>query len=120
MNKLQYPEDRVQILGIFREREFEEDEKVNARVSQIIEGVRQQGDRSLFEYTQQFDGVSLDSLQVDQEEIDQAYQRVEQSFIGSLNRATDNISDFHRKQLTQSWFDYNDGGMVGQKITPLK
>ena len=45
---------------------------VSKIVSDIIENVRQNGDKALFEYCEKFDGGAPDSLLVSKEEIDDA------------------------------------------------
>lgn len=97
------------------------DQTVRMRVEQIITAVRKQGDKALFNYTNQFDGVSLNTLQVSQQEIIDARELVGESFIQALKEAQENITTFHKEQKQNSWFigEQNDV-YVGQKVTPLE
>ena len=89
-------------------------------VSQIIARVRAEGDRALYAYCEQFDGVTLSALQVSQQEMDEAMASVEPKFIEVLEKAAQNIRKFHACQK-RNGFVLNDtnGVMVGQKIIPV-
>ena len=89
-------------------------------VADIIANVRKNGDKALFEYCEKFDKAKLDSLLVTQEEINEAVASVEPRFLDILHRAAENIRDFHRRQVRNS-FIINDknGIVVGQKIIPV-
>lgn len=89
-------------------------------VKGIIADVRANGDHALKEYTKKFDGVSLNSLAIDESEIAAAYQQVDSGFVDIVKEAADNIRVFHEKQLRPSWMTTEENGTIlGQKITPL-
>ncbi len=89
-------------------------------VADIIANVRKNGDKALYEYCEKFDKAKLTSLLVTQEEMDEAVSLVEPRFLDILRRAAENIRDFHRRQVRNS-FIINDknGIVVGQKIIPV-
>ena len=89
-------------------------------VNNIIAEVKAQGDIALMAFTEKFDGVELSSLQVTQEEIDQAYEKIAENVLEAVRAAMENIRDFHQRQKRQSWMTTKeDGTILGQKITPL-
>lgn len=90
-------------------------------VKKIIDNVRENGDKALFDYTLQFDKANIDSsnIIVTKEELEEAYMEVDPALINVIRKAIVNIKSFHEKQLQKSWFDSNDGIILGQKITPL-
>ncbi|SDH20849.1 histidinol dehydrogenase [Alteribacillus persepolensis] len=95
-------------------------EKQRESVDAIIHQVRDKGDEALRDLTEMFDGVRLDHFFVTQEEIEEAYQNIDDTVLESLRRAAGNIRSFHEKQTRQSWFTTSeDGTLLGQKITPL-
>ena len=57
---------------------------VEAIVSEIIENVKQNGDKALYEYNEKFDKAKLDSLLVSEEEIKEAVALVEPKFLEIL------------------------------------
>lgn len=95
------------------------EETVNA----IIQNVRANGDKALFEYTKQFDGFELTqaNIQVTAEEISEAYSLLDPGLVGVIRKSAENIRAFHSKQLRNSWFDARpDGTILGMKITPIE
>ena len=89
-------------------------------VSDIISDVRQRGDQALFDYCRRFDGVTLKSLEVTADEIDEALWAMEPEFIEVLETAAANIRQFHEKQVRNSFIVTERPGVVmGQKVTPL-
>ncbi len=90
-------------------------------VSEIIDHVKKNGDKALFEYCEKFDKATLSSLEVSQEEIDEAFQLVEPKFIEILEKAAKNIRTFHEKQVRNSFIiSEEDGVITGQKVTPIE
>jgi histidinol dehydrogenase len=93
---------------------------VETIVSEIIENVRSRGDKALFEYCEKFDGAKLGSLQVTQEEINEAVVAVDPKFLEILRRAAANIRKFHEQQVRRSFIINDEHGIVmGQKIMPI-
>ncbi|MBQ7117452.1 MAG: histidinol dehydrogenase [Clostridia bacterium] len=90
-------------------------------VSGIIENVKANGDKAVFEYTAKFDRAELSSLEVTREEIEEALTLVEPRFLKILETAAANIRKFHSKQVRNSFIISEDNGIVtGQKITPVE
>ena len=93
---------------------------VEATVAEIIATVRKEGDAALFAYCEKFDGAVLTSLQVSEEEIEEAVNAVEPEFLEILKEAAKNIRKFHEKQVRNSFIiNDEDGIVVGQKIIPV-
>ena len=96
-----------------------ENRAVEKTVSEIIQNVRVNGDKALREYSLKFDKTALDSFKVTAEEMAEADALVDKDYKRILKTATENIKNFHKKQL-RSDFAINDGGkIVGQKVVPL-
>lgn len=94
---------------------------VEGIVSEIIANVINNGDEALFEYSKKFDKAELTSLEVTQQEIDDAFAQVEPEFIDVLKLAAENIRMFHEKQVRNSFIINNKKGIVmGQKIIPIE
>ncbi len=89
-------------------------------VADIIENVKQNGDKAVKEYCLKFDKAQLDSLLVSPEEMAEAKQLVEPEFYEILEKAAENIRVFHEKQKRNS-FIINDrpGIVMGQKVIPM-
>ena len=89
-------------------------------VAEIIENVRKNGDKALYEYCEKFDKAVLSSLRVSEEEIDEAVNSVEPKFLEILKKAAANIRKFHEKQVRNSFIINDEDGVVtGQKVVPV-
>lgn len=91
-------------------------------VADIIENVRTNKDKAVFDYTKQFDGFDLNSqnIRVTEEEIEEAISSLDEDFVRVMKASAKNIMAYHEKQRRNSWFDAKeDGTILGQKITPL-
>ena len=94
-----------------------------AAVKDILHNVEQNGDEAVFAYTKQFDGADINgaNIQVTEEEIKEAYEKVDNELLAVIRKATANIREYHQKQVRYSWFDSKpDGSILGQKITALQ
>ncbi len=87
----------------------------------IVEDVRLRGDEAVRDYTAKFDKVELDSFRVTRAEIDAAVELVSDEFKDAISVAAGAIEDFHARQVPQSWFTVQEGGIyLGQKVTALR
>ena len=93
---------------------------VEEAVAEILKNVKERGDEALREYTRRFDGADPDSLTVTPEEMDEAMDAVEPSFVAILEKAAANIRKFHSRQVRNSFIINDEDGIVmGQKIIPV-
>lgn len=93
-----------------------------ATVNEIIERVRTERDKAVFDYTLQFDKFQLTSenIKVTKAEIEEAYTKLDSKLIEVIKKSAENIRAFHTKQLRNSWFDSKpDGTILGMKITAI-
>jgi histidinol dehydrogenase len=93
-----------------------------ATVREIVNAVKQQGDRALLEYTEKFDQQSLtaEQLKVSGSELDAAYQQISQDLLHAIQLACQKIEAFHRQRVPQSWVQFGDDDVVlGKRYTPV-
>lgn len=93
-----------------------------ATVNEIINKVKTEGDKALFDYTAKFDKfpLSAENILVTKEEIAEAYTKMDESLIEVIRKSAENIRTFHNKQLRNSWFDAKeDGTILGMKLTAI-
>ncbi|MBD3262230.1 MAG: histidinol dehydrogenase, partial [Candidatus Altiarchaeales archaeon] len=95
-------------------------------VSEIKKAVEERGDEALIEYTKKFDKKTLSpqDFHVTAEQINQAYENVDQELVDALRRAHANIEKYHKKQLkaiNRNWsIEIIDGVEAGERITPIE
>lgn len=95
--------------------------KIMRAAQDIIEGVRASGDEALRRYCKDFDGVEVDEFRLPQERIDAALDNIDPAFLAALEKAAEQIRDFHQREVQQSWFTARaDGTMLGVKVTPVR
>ena len=89
-------------------------------VSEILANVREKGDEAVKSYTEKFDGVLIDDLKVSSQEIDEAYDTLDDSLLDALKQAASNIESFHKKQIPEQWeMEVNPGITAGQIVRPI-
>lgn len=115
-----YDSNQIALADII-DREEAQSEDVSVAVAEILANVRSRKDAALFEYGKAFDGVSLQHLEVSEQEIAEAYDAIDPYFKETLIMASENIEQFHQHQLRNGFtVSKDEGGVVmGQKITPL-
>lgn len=97
--------------------------RYEATVNEIIEKVKSERDKAIFDYTLKFDKFELnaENIKVTRAEIDEAYTKLDNELVEVLKQSAENIRTFHLKQLRNSWFDAReDGSILGMKITPIE
>src|SRR5690625_4915690 len=94
----------------------QDDQQLDKEVLDIIKEVCHNGDQALMSFTEEFDGVSVESLRVTEEEFVEARSLVSPEFIEALQKAAERIRTFHENQVEKSWFTNEDEGiLLGQK-----
>ncbi len=91
-------------------------------VQQVIDNIRDNGDKALLGYTEKFDGVKLEAsqLRVTDEEIAAAKASIDPELMGVMERAAANIRAFHEKQKEEGFMtDVYSGAKVGVRVRPI-
>lgn len=108
-------------IKLLKERAGSLDKNVVPTVSEIIENVRNNGDEAVKEYTIRFDGKAPERTEIFPDEIDSIISTCDSEYLETIKKAAKNISDFHKRQLQQSWLTTkNNGVILGQRIRGLK
>lgn len=115
-------EIKREILRELKKRSHSDNDEYMAVVDEIIQNVKLNGDKAVFEYTKKFDGADINESNfiVSKEEIEEAYSVVDDRLIEVIRKSIENIKDFHERQVRQSWFNTKEGVIVGQRIIPLE
>ena len=90
-------------------------------VKDILADVSKNGDKALIYYAEKFDKCKLNNLLVTEEEFEEAFSLVDDEFVNILKKASENIKEFHTKQLRKGFeIKKQNGVIIGQKITPIE
>ncbi|MXW42517.1 MAG: histidinol dehydrogenase [Acidimicrobiia bacterium] len=92
---------------------------VAVAVRQILNDVADEGDAALLRYTQQLDGVSLDSLRVQDGDVDAALGRIAPELRVALEVAADAIEEFHRHQIVAEHTSHRGGISIRSWYQPV-
>ena len=104
--------------------ESSSNEEINRSVEKIIDAVKQNGDASVLDYTNQFDSLkahSISELIISHKRLKKSFDNLESEQKNALSIAAERIKSYHLNQIQESWtYKEEDGSVLGQKITPLQ
>ena len=111
----------VQVLEALGRRGSAVLDSVLPAVKRIVGDVRKQGDRGLFRYAAQFDGLSdRSAVRIGRDEMAEAWKGLSPSLRDAFSTAVQQIRAFAINQLPASWCDSTVPGlMTGQLVRPL-
>lgn len=110
-----------EFIELLKKRAQNSDKNVIPTVSEIIENVRENGDDAVREYTVKFDGNAPVKTEISPDEIDKLIEKCDPKYISTVKKAAQNIADFHKRQLKQSWLTTKSNGVImGQRVRGLK
>jgi histidinol dehydrogenase len=98
------------------------DTSCRGAVRDILQAVREMKDEAVVAYGRKYDAPDLraDQLQVTLQEMQDAYELVDEAFLESLSRAIDRIQSFHEREMEDSWLQTReDGTIVGRLVRPV-
>lgn len=99
------------------------DARIDAAVSEILQGVRTVGDAAVIEYTRRFDQLyvhAMADLELPRHELKSALDSLSVEQREALRIAADRVRLYHERQKVDSWsYTEADGTRLGQKVTPL-
>jgi histidinol dehydrogenase len=97
------------------------EDKYLQKVSEIIDDVKNYGDKSLVEYTAEFDGYEIvDTFSLDRDNLKVYYDELSSDLKKALIKCRDDIENFHKNQCERSFFTKkSDNVILGQIVNPL-
>ncbi len=110
----------IRFLKEVEKRNGETDKKVSEIVSEIIDNVKENGDKAVKDYTLKFDGKLPEYYEVPLDVIHDAMTNADEDFVNALLNAMENITEFHNRQKEQSFIDAKGNGCIlGQRVRGL-
>lgn len=112
--------DEYAFIETLKERSNSGAKDVNDIVQAIIDNVKANGDKAVYDYTVKFDGKAPEKVEISADEIDNIIAQCDAQYIETLKKAAANIEDFHKRQIQQTWMTTKTNGvMMGQRIRGL-
>jgi len=99
----------------------ENNNKINLIVEDILQEVKISGDTAVEKYTKKFDGFDPNPMQVNADQIKNAWDEIDNNLKGSLEEAHKRIQKFHEKEIPQSFTIKGEyGDIVQRRWKPVK
>lgn len=114
--------DKLKFIENLNKRSAGDYSAVYESVDRIIEDVRTGGDEALKRYTYEFDNVKINSPEISQDEIREAFNTIDKDLLETIKSARDNIEKYHRRQVRKG-FKYKIEGsdaILGQLVNPIE
>lgn len=99
------------------------DPAISKKVARILNEVRLRGDNAIRRYTREFDGIDLPlkRIQVNQGDINRAFENIEVKFVPLLKQIMENVQDYYKKELRESYeIEGKYGVRLGKKYSPME
>ncbi|MBR2280013.1 MAG: histidinol dehydrogenase [Ruminococcus sp.] len=113
--------DEYSFIETLKERSQSGAKDVSDIVLDIINNVKENGDKAVYEYTVKFDGKAPEKTEISVDEIESLIQSCDKDYISTLEKAAENIRDFHKRQVQQSWLTTKENGVImGQRVRGLE
>lgn len=113
--------DEYSFIESLKERSQSGAKDVSDIVLDIINNVKENGDKAVYEYTVKFDGKAPEKTEISVDEIVSLIQSCDKDYISTLEKAAENIRDFHKRQVQQSWLTTKENGVImGQRVRGLE
>ena len=110
-----------EFIEYLKKRAQNSDKNVIPTVQEIIDNVRENGDKAVRDYTIKFDGKAPENAEISAQDIDALVSKCDVDYLSTVKKAAENIADFHKRQLRQSWLTTkNNGVIMGQRVRGLK
>jgi histidinol dehydrogenase len=91
-------------------------------VKKILGDIVSRGDDAIYDYTKEFDGVSLNRVSISVDTFSRGFSSLDEQTLLALNNSADRLKRFAEKQLSQCKdfeFEIEPGVITGQRVIPL-
>ncbi|OGW52978.1 MAG: histidinol dehydrogenase [Nitrospirae bacterium RBG_13_43_8] len=92
---------------------------IEQKVREILDDVRNNGDKAVLKYTKAFDSLATNSLRITPVEISRHAKKAKKDVVQALKISARRIRNFHERQKEKSWSFSEKGNLLGQVIRPL-
>jgi histidinol dehydrogenase len=120
MRRLKNKQEIDAFLKLLRERASGGSPEIEQKVREILDDVRNNGDKAVLKYTKAFDSLATNSLRITPVEIRKYAKKAKKDVVEALKISARRIRNFHERQKEKSWSFSEKGNLLGQVIRPLE
>jgi histidinol dehydrogenase len=120
MRRLKNKQEIDAFLKLLRERASGGSPEIEQKVREILDDVRNNGDKAVLKYTKAFDSLATNSLRITPVEIRKYAKKAKKDVVEALKISARRIRNFHERQKEKSWYFSEKGNLLGQVIRPLE
>jgi histidinol dehydrogenase len=107
-------------LKLLRKRTSGGSPEIEQKVREILNDVRNNGDKAVLKYTKAFDSVTTNNLRISPVGIRKYAKKAKKEVVEALKISAKRIRIFHERQKEKSWSFSENGNLLGQVIRPLE
>lgn len=96
------------------------DREVRDIARKIVEDVRERGDDALREYTERFDGTTLEEIQVPKKDIEAAKASLPDDVREAFEVSISNVRRFAAREMPKGFEIRRNGTILGQRLRPIR
>lgn len=124
LSKIIYKNNMKEIINKLNSRKEDINKDVTKIVEDILKDIKQNGNEAVIKYVKKFDNFNVEKIEdikVTEKEIEMSINSVGENFIRILKRAKEQIIEFHKNQIGNSWNIFKENGVImGQIARPLE
>ena len=124
LNKIIYNNNMKEIIKKLNSRKEDINKDVTKIVEDILKDIKQNGNEAVIKYVKKFDNFNVEKIEdikVTEKEMEMSINSVGENFIRILKRAKEQIIEFHKNQIGNSWNVFKENGVImGQIARPLE
>jgi histidinol dehydrogenase len=120
MRRLKNKKEIDAFLKLLRERASGGSPEIEQKVREILDDVRNNGDKAVLKYTKAFDSLAISNLTISPVEIRKYAKKAKKNVVQALKISARRIRNFHERQKEKSWSFSEKGNLLGQVIRPLE
>ena len=91
-------------------------------VAEIVNDVKTNGDKAVKAYIKKFDGIDIEpeDFFMSESEINEVYNKCDKEIVRIMEKAVENLEEYHKKQVQDSFILTKDGIVMGQRALPIE
>ena len=122
MLKIYDKNDINKLYDILKNRKDNSLNEVTKAVAEIVDDVKINGDKAVKAYIKKFDGIEIEpeDFFMSESEIDEVYSKCDKDIVRIMEKAVENLEEYHKKQTQNAFILTKEGIVMGQRVLPIE